>query len=119
MPSQRTLKAISAHARSLDQQGHEDTLSDQYADVCVQRQIEVREQELRDFVVRHSVFRIHGVSALAMALLVWVVSARFELLNHAEIVLAVITVASLVIAASAYSIGIALGRSTSDHSEFD
>lgn len=41
-----------------------------FAAACAQRQTEAREQELRSFVAKQSVFRIHCVVAFAMIVIV-------------------------------------------------
>jgi Fe-S cluster biosynthesis and repair protein YggX len=108
--SRRNLDAISTHARSLDEERQGNAINQLYADVCAERQREVREQEMRNFVIRHSVFRIHGVSAFVMILLVCVSVGRSAKAGQVEIVSAMITIAGLIIAASSHSIGRALGR---------
>jgi len=60
------VEAIVAHACSLERDGVAAGRSESYADACIKRAIEVRDQELRSFVVRQSVFRIHCVVAVAV-----------------------------------------------------
>jgi hypothetical protein len=37
-----------------------------YADLCSRRQIEIQEQQLRSFVVKHSIVQIHCILAFAL-----------------------------------------------------
>ena len=65
------LEAIDAHARSLRPRDVETIRSQMHADACAKRQIEVRDQQLRSFVVKHSVIRIHclvGLVCISIAL---------------------------------------------------
>lgn len=109
MRSRRTLDAISAHARSLEPERPGETLCKMHADVCAQRQLAIREQKMRAFVVRHSVLRIHAVVVFAMLFLVAALFRHFPVLGVVEIISAITAVAGLVIGASTYSIGKALG----------
>ena len=59
------LEAIDAHACSLRHGEPETIRSQMHADACAKRQIEVRDQQLRSFVVKHSVIRIHCLVGLA------------------------------------------------------
>lgn len=109
MRSKRALKAISAHASSLGQEPADETLCRLHADVCLRRQTAVSEQKMRTFVVRHSVFRIHGVVVFAMLLLVAALFGHSPKLQHVEIIPAILAVTGLIIVASTYCIGKALG----------
>ena len=108
MRSRRTLDAIPAHARSLEPERPAETLCEMHADVCAQRQLAIREQKMRAFVVRHSIFRIHVVVAFAMLFLVAVSFGSSPILADAAIIPAMIAVASLITFASTYCIGKAL-----------
>lgn len=62
------LNAIAAHA-DLHERDDAARRSRAYADLCGARQIEVREQELRAYVVRHSVRRIDCVAGVVVLMI--------------------------------------------------
>lgn len=76
-----------------------------HAEVCARRQIEVKDQELRSYVVKHSVIRIHCIVVFAIIVLAVELfrSSLFHGDGHA--LAAVIAIVGLVIAASTRSIG--------------
>jgi hypothetical protein len=98
------LEEIAAHARFLDSSGQV-TLSRAHAEVCVRRQVDSREQELRSFIVKHSVVRIHFVVAFAMVLIAGELFLPVRPHGGREVLVALITVAGLVIRASTRTIG--------------
>jgi hypothetical protein len=101
-----TFDAISVHARSLQDIEGKTSLVSMHAEVCAKRQIEIKDQELREFVVKHSVMRIHCMLVLAMILI------AMELFGpvRADALAAFVAVASLVIATSTKSIARALAN---------
>jgi pyruvate carboxylase len=76
-----------------------------HARICARRQIEVRGQELRAFVVKQSVVRIHCVVAFAMLLIAAELFGLARGHSDGQILAAFIAVATFVIAASTRSIG--------------
>lgn len=104
------LGAISAHARSLDAIGSVANLSTVHAETCTQRQIDIKDQELRSFVVRQSVIRIHCVVAFALTLIAAELFGPVRAQGSGDALGAFIAIASLVIATSARTIGRAVAR---------
>ena len=71
-----------------------------YAEVCATRQIELRDQRLRSFVVRHSVVRLHCVLVFVIVLL----AVALIRTVRAEVFAGALMLASMFIAASTKSI---------------
>ena len=108
MRSRRTLKAISAHSRALRRGRHTEPRARLHSEVCAGRLTEVKDQEMRGFVVRHSVFRIHAVLAAAIAMLVAAIFRRSPIYGSAENLASLFALAGLIVATSAYCIGAAI-----------
>jgi hypothetical protein len=76
-----------------------------FADICAKRQIEIQDQELRSFVVKHSVVRIHCVVAFALTLIGLELLRPAQVHANEDVLGALMAVASLVIALSTRTIG--------------
>jgi hypothetical protein len=63
------LDAIARHAKLLRSDASASQRSAAYADLCATREIEIREQELRAYVVRRSVKRIDCIAGVAALLI--------------------------------------------------
>jgi hypothetical protein len=85
-------------------------LSGLYAEVCARRQIEIRDQELRAFVVKQSVIRIHCVVAFALTLIAAELFGLFRAQGSVDALAAFIAIASLAIATSTRTIGRAVAH---------
>ena len=105
-----TLDAISAHAGSLDKTDGAADLTAMHAEVCSRRQIEIKDQELRSFVVKQSVIRIHCVVAFALVLIAAELFGLFRADARGNALVAFIAVASLAIATSTRTIGRAVAQ---------
>jgi hypothetical protein len=81
-----------------------------HAEVCARRQIEIRDQELRSFVVKQSVIRIHCVVAFALTLIAAELSGLLRAHGSGNALAAFIAIASLVIATSTRTIGRAVAH---------
>lgn len=82
-----------------------------HADVCLTRQIEIQDQKLRSFVVKHSVVRIHCVVLFALILLAAELFGPVRVHVSGEVFTAFMIVAGAAIAASTRSIGRAIAHS--------
>lgn len=76
-----------------------------FTEICAKRQIEVRDQELRSFVVKHSVVRIHCVVAFVLTLIGLELLRPAQVQANEDVLAALMTVAGLVIALSTRIIG--------------
>jgi uncharacterized membrane protein len=81
-----------------------------HAEVCARRQIEIKDQELRSFVVKQSVIRIHCVVVFALALIAAELFGLFRAHGSGNALAAFIAITSLVIATSTRTIGGAVTR---------
>jgi hypothetical protein len=102
--------AIRAHARSLHDSGREEIRSRLHAEVCSNRQIEVLDQKLRTFVVKHSVIRIHCVASFMLILIAAEVFGPVQV--RGRLLAAFMLLAAAIIAASTRSIGKAIKYSS-------
>ena len=104
-----TLEAIGAHAHSLRDVDGEISRSRMHADICASRKIEIEDQKLRSFVIKHSVVRVHFLVAFAVILILSLLlgPARVELGEN--IFEAFMLFFGLVIVASTRSIARAVG----------
>jgi hypothetical protein len=105
------LDAIAAH-RDLHERDDAARRSAAYADLCARREIETREQELRAYVVRHSV---RLIDCLAAVVVLTIVAGCFGIapLHSGSLLAPSIAFAALLVAASARSISTALRPPTS------
>ena len=85
--------------------GAEAELAGVHAEVCARRMIEIRDQELRAYVVKQSVIRIHFVVAFSVALITAELFGLFRAQGSGDALVAFIAIASLVIATSTRTIG--------------
>jgi hypothetical protein len=81
-----------------------------HAEVCAQRLIDSKDQELRSFVVRQSVIRIHCVVAFALALIAAELFGLVRGHGNGDALAAFIAIATLVIATSTRTIGQAVAH---------
>jgi uncharacterized membrane protein YidH (DUF202 family) len=81
-----------------------------HAEVCARRQLEISDQELRSFVVKQSVIRIHCVAAFALTLIAAELFGLFRAQGSRNALVAFIAIASLVIATSTRTIGRAVAH---------
>jgi len=91
------LDHISKHGRQLPSEKWEQHQSSLHEDVCARRQIEFSDQKLRSFVVRHSVLRIHCVSAFAIVTMTLTLAGpmRADVFGGTLMLTSVIVVASM------------------------
>jgi hypothetical protein len=91
----------------------EASLNCRRVEVCLARQLEIRKQELRTFVVKRSVSHIHFVLGFVMLMTIAGLLAPSRFHDLAGLLTALISLAGVVIAASTRSTGraIELGRS--------
>ena len=114
MPAEeRALESIAVHARALEEVGGETTRNELHAEVCARRQIAFRDQELRAFVVKHSVVRIHWVVAVSLGLIAIALFACVGGQVTEDVLKALVLVASSAIGSSVWSISRAVGNSKS------
>ena len=107
--------AIAAHAHSLERHSGGAYESQVYADVCARREIEIRDQELRSFVVRRSLLQSHFVVGFAMILAVIALLGPPRIRFGPDVLAAFITFAGFVIAGSTSSIKTAVDRHHAGH----
>ena len=99
------LEAMSSHPTSLGALEGELKNSRKHEEVCATRQIQLSDQKLRVFVVRHSVLRIHCALVFAIVLVALTLVGPIP----AELLVAALTLASIIVAASSRSINGAIG----------
>jgi len=104
------MKAISSHARSLGAIPAEAALIRKQADICEQRRIAFQEQQLRAFVVKHSVVRIHCVLACAMIFIAAEMVGLPRVLADQALLTALMCIATLAVIASTRTIVEALSH---------
>lgn len=106
-PKPITVDTIASHAACLQDDKAVADLLEMHAELCATRRIEMEDQKLRSFVVKHSVYRMHVVVVFGLITLAKIADR--------EVLAAVVTVVGLVTAASTRSIGSAV-RHGSTHS---
>jgi hypothetical protein len=99
------IEALSFHARELGDAKGETVQSRLHEEVCRRRQAEAHAHELRRFVIKHSVFRIHYIVVFAMVVIGIALFRPAGVHVDRDALVAFIGIASLVIAASTRSIG--------------
>jgi hypothetical protein len=99
------IEALSVHARVLRETKGEAVQSRLHEEVCRRRQAEANAHELREFVIKHSVFRIHYIVVFAMVVIGIALFQPAGVDVERDALAAFIAIASLVIAASTRSIG--------------
>jgi hypothetical protein len=105
------LDAIGGHARSFRGVGRETTRSRMHAETCAKRQIEMKDQELRSFVVKHSLVQIYCVIVIALILIAAKLLEPVRVHLSGDIDTASMDFAGAAIAASTRSIGRAIAHS--------
>ena len=101
----------SIHAQALQAAGLEQRQSSLHEYVCARRQIELGDQELRSYVVRHSVMRIHCVFFFV------VITMALTLANpvRAELLAGALMLAGIIVAASMRNIGTAISSNPTEN----
>ena len=90
------LDAASLHARLLELEQGETERSDKHEEACAQRQIEFQDQADRSLVVRRGLLTIHFVCAIFLLL----IALSFIGTIPTSLLIAVLTLASVLISAS-------------------
>jgi hypothetical protein len=101
------------HAKSLHDVAGETTRSELHAEVCARRQTALSDQELRSFIVKQSVFRIHGVVAFALVFIALMLFAPVGIQIGRDVLRALLALAVSAIGSSVWSISRAVTRPTS------
>ena len=107
---QSALDAIAVHANSLRNLEGETTRNDMHAHLCAERQVDLHNQELRSFLVKQSVVRIHCVVAFAMILIAAALFLPLRAQLDRDVLKTLLLVAGSAIGSSVLSIGRAVAN---------
>lgn len=101
----------SSHARALQAAELEQRQSALHADVCARRQIELGDQKLRSYVVRHNVLRIHCVFVFIIVIMALTLARPIR----AELLAGALMLAGIIVAASMRSISTAISSNPTEN----
>ena len=109
-PEQSAFDEITVHANALRNVEGETTRNDMHAQACAERQTHLQDQELRSFLVKHSVVRIHCVVAFALILIAAALFLPLREQLEQDVLKTLLLVAGSAIGSSVWSIGRAVAN---------
>lgn len=96
----QSLEPIAAQAASIRDIIGQQAAERSHADVCLRQKIESQKHELRSFVVKQSVFRMHGLVAAPLALIAVILWAPLRIHADRGLVLSLIAIVICGVSAS-------------------
>lgn len=110
LTQKRGLDTIAVHASELQEIVGEKKRNERHGELCATREIALRDQELRSFVIKHSVVRIHCVLAFGLAFIAALLFAPVQASAGDDVLKALLLLAGSTIGSSVWSIGRAVAR---------